>query len=235
MGSKMKRGDGRGLSRRDFLKVSAAGAAGAASMTGFDWSMAEPAFATTGLDPSTYDTFHTTCPYCSAQCGQIVAVAKATTGNGYAAGDIIDIWGDIDSPINKGGLCAKGAGSHQLATNPARIGAWNWSTISGAPSYFKKAKQVLCADAPGSDATGIAWKRLGNAEWEPMGLQAAFDEIATALTGIRGAVTPGVTEDSNKKTVQFFGCSHMNNEPNYLYRKLIANFGTSCVEHQARI
>jgi anaerobic selenocysteine-containing dehydrogenase len=35
--------------------------------------------------------------------------------------------------------------------------------------------------------------------------------------------------------VQFFGSSHINNEQNYLYRKIVADFGTSQVEHQARI
>jgi hypothetical protein len=39
----------------------------------------------------------------------------------------------------------------------------------------------------------------------------------------------------NSKSVAFFGSSHMNNESNYIYRKIIANFGTSNVEHQARI
>jgi hypothetical protein len=39
----------------------------------------------------------------------------------------------------------------------------------------------------------------------------------------------------NSKAIAFFGSSHMNNESNYIYRKLVANFGTSNVEHQARI
>jgi hypothetical protein len=39
----------------------------------------------------------------------------------------------------------------------------------------------------------------------------------------------------NSKNVAFFGSSHMNNEQNYTYRKTIAQFGTSNVEHQARI
>jgi type V secretory pathway adhesin AidA len=75
-----------------------------------------------------------------------------------------------------------------------------------------------------------------------MTLDAAMTEIAagdgvnhTGLKNIRGTVNPGSGADSNAKTVQFFGSSHMNNEPNYLYRKLIATFGTSLVEHQARI
>jgi len=49
--------------------------------------------------------------------------------------------------------------------------------------------------------------------------------------GVNWTGAPG----ENAASVQFFGCSHMNNEQNNLYRKLIANFGTSLVEHQARI
>ena len=57
-------------------------------------------------------------------------------------------------------------------------------------------------------------------------------EIAAGLVTARGALP---TTTYNSKGVAFFGSSHMNNEPNYLYRKIIANFGTSNVEHQARI
>jgi hypothetical protein len=42
-------------------------------------------------------------------------------------------------------------------------------------------------------------------------------------------------DGQNATAVQFLGCSHMNNEQNYVYRKMIATFGTSRVEHQARI
>ncbi|HEY3316832.1 MAG TPA: twin-arginine translocation signal domain-containing protein [Coriobacteriia bacterium] len=230
MGSRLKREGGRGLSRRDFLKVSAAGAAGVAGMAGFDWQIVEPAFATELL-PGTYDTYHTTCPYCSASCGQVVAVANSGTGNGYAAGDIIDIWGDPDSPINQGGLCAKGAGSYQLVTNKRRIGAFAYNPADPYP--MPAASSGLCYDASYTD--GIAWKRTGNGAWGKMSLDAALTEIAPALVSARGPVTPGLSGTSNAKGVQFFGCSHMNNEQNYLYRKIIANFGTSQVEHQARI
>lgn len=245
MGSRLKREDGRGLSRRDFLKVSAAGAAGAAAFGG--WTFAEPAFAVQGMTEwngttGDYRTYHTTCPYCSASCGQVVAVKKGDAvidGVAYKNDQVLDIWGDPDSPINQGGLCAKGAGAFQLATNARRIGAWKFSDISGNvgdPGYFGTAKEVLCYDdtLPYA-ADGVAWKRQGNNAWQPMSLSGAFAEIATGLKSARMDITPGATSGSNATQVQFFGCSHMNNEPNYLYRKIIANFGTSFTEHQARI
>ena len=69
-----------------------------------------------------------------------------------------------------------------------------------------------------------------------MKLSAALAEIGPALVTARGGdPVPGNTAASNRTSVQFFGCSHMNNEANYLYRKTIAAFGTSYTEHQARI
>lgn len=192
------------LTRRDFLKAGAAaavvGAAGADLV--FTPSRANAA--------DVAATYTTTCPYCSAQCGQKVDVA--------ADGTVLDIYGDPNSPTNRGGLCAKGAGSYQLVTNPRRL---------GVPEHT--------AAVDGFDFTGRAWKRTGNDPWQEISLDTAMTEIATQLVSIRGTITPGDTAASNSKKVMFFGSSHMNNEPNYLYRKIIANFGTSNVEHQARI
>lgn len=191
------------LSRRDFLKVGAAAAA--AGAVGVDFAVV-PARAL-GVEPDAVYT--TTCPYCSAQCGQKVAVKD---------GQVIDIYGDANSPTSRGGLCSKGAGSFQLVTNKRRL---------GVPEHT--------AAVDGFDFTGQAWKRTGNGAWQAITLDTAMTEIATQLTSIRGTVTPGSTAASNAKSVMFFGSSHLNNEANYLYRKIIANFGTSNVEHQARI
>ena len=79
----------------------------------------------------------------------------------------------------------------------------------------------------------MAYKRTGNGAWAAMGLQAALGEIATGMVAARGPLSDAT--GYNSKGVAFLGSSHMNNEPNYIYRKLIANFGTSNTEHQARI
>jgi formate dehydrogenase major subunit len=191
------------LSRRDFVKVGAAAAA--AGAVGVDWAVC-PARAD-AVEPDF--VFTTTCPYCSAQCGQKVAVKD---------GAVIDIYGDPNNPTSGGGLCSKGAGSYQLVTNERRI---------GVPEHT--------AAVDGFDFTGTAWKRTGDAAWTEIALDTAMSEIAAGLVSHRGAITPGTTAASNARTVQFFGSSHVNNEQNNLYRKLIANFGTSMTEHQARI
>jgi formate dehydrogenase major subunit len=215
MGQNDKQAGRMELSRRDFLKVSAAGAAAAAALD-FAPVPAMAEIAMSGGDTA-IQRFHTTCPYCSASCGQVVAVGNNT-------GNVYDVYGDVDSPVNHGGLCSKGAGGYQLVTNTRRIGAW---------AGTHPVNNTFAYDASYTD--GIAYMRTGNGPWGKVALTAAMDAIAAKLVTDRGAVTPGLTADSNSKHVQFFGSSHMNNEQNNTYRKIIANFGTSMVEHQARI
>jgi formate dehydrogenase major subunit len=199
------------LSRRDFLKVAGAGAA---ALTATDFA-ARPARAEAATAAATY---HTTCPYCSASCGQLVAVDAVDTGN------VIDIYGDMLSPWNRGGLCSKGAGSHQLAVNKRRIGAWA-DAVDPAFAYDP------------TKTHGVAYKRTGNGAWSKVTLENALtnatDGIAKTLVSARGSVE--AKNGFNSRNIAFFGSSHMNNEPNYLYRKLIAQFGTTNTEHQARI
>jgi formate dehydrogenase major subunit len=52
------------------------------------------------------------CPYCAVGCSQNVYVK---------GGEIIDIEGNPDSPINGGTLCPKGSNTFQLNINPHRI------------------------------------------------------------------------------------------------------------------
>ena len=100
-----------GMTRRAFLKTAAV--AGAVAGCGLDVAYdAEKAFAYEN-DTTNYKVTSTTCPYCSASCGQRV-VTKITAPN---AGEVVDIYGDFESPMNQGGLCAKGAGSLQLVNN----------------------------------------------------------------------------------------------------------------------
>lgn len=201
-----------GLSRRDFLKASATAAAVGSAGISF---AAHPSKAAAAEVAATY---HTTCPYCSASCGQLVDVD--------ADGNVLDVYGDPMSPLSSGGLCAKGAGSYQLVTNARRIGAW-----AGAHPV----NNTFAYDGAYTD--GVAYKRTGNGAWEKVALDTAMADIATRMKAARDAdgAAPAAANGYNSKQVAFFGSSHLNNEQNYLYRKIIANFGTSNVEHQARI
>ncbi len=207
------------VSRRDFLKTGAAAlGAGTAGAEFF----AAPSMAVAAAVAATY---HTTCPYCSASCGQLIDVDSS--------GNVLDVYGDHMSPFNDGGLCAKGAGAFQLVTNPRRIGAW-----AGTHAV----NDTFAYDDTYTD--GIAYKRIGDGDWWKVSLATAMAEIANGdasgnhdgIIGARdadGAIS--LANGYNSKGTVFFGSSHLNNEPNWLYRKVIANFGTTDTEHQARI
>lgn len=219
-----------GISRRDFLKTGAAAAAVGAA--GLDFAVA-PSMAAAAPVAATY---HTTCPYCSASCGQLVDVD--------ASGNVLDVYGDYMSPFSSGGLCAKGAGAYQLVTNKRRIGAFTGTHPVNPVFEAKPAATTFSAVPTGwtgpvytpgnyTYGGGVAYWRLGDGDWNPVPLNVAMQDIAEKLVAARGTVD--AANGYNSKSVAFFGSSHMNNEQNYTYRKLIAQFGTSNVEHQARI
>jgi len=147
------------------------------------------------------------CPYCAVGCGLLVYTK---------AGQIIDIEGNPRSPINEGTLCPKGANSFQLAVNPHRI------------------KHVLYR-APFSD------------HWEIKSLDWAMERIAAkvketrdlelfarseASKGRNGSNTPSRAV----KTIGTLGGATLDNEENYLIKKLFgAGLGIVSIENQARI
>lgn len=204
-------GKGLQLTRRQFLKAGAATAAVGAAGVNFAAMPSSAAAADVDF------TYHTTCPYCSASCGQLVDVD--------ADGNVLDVYGDHKAPWNAGGLCAKGAGSFQLVNNPRRVGAWTGA--HPVNNIFAAVPET------GDFASGVAYKRIGDGPWDQVGLDVAMDDIAVRMRDARGTVN--AANGHNSKSVAFFGSSHINNEQNYLYRKIIANFGTSNIEHQARI
>jgi len=98
------------LSRRDFIKVGSATAAGAAA-AGRGLDLAPVEAAATSLKIKELKAFHGVCPYCAVGCAQLM----------YAKdGKIIDIEGDPDTPHTLGRLCPKGAATIQLSNNPLR-------------------------------------------------------------------------------------------------------------------
>jgi anaerobic selenocysteine-containing dehydrogenase len=226
-----------GLSRRDFLKASAAATAATTCGLAFAYDPGKAAAYEGRNVANGYQVLTTTCPYCSASCGQRVVVAR--DGSGNPTQTVVDIYGDPDSPMNSGGLCSKGAGSLELVNNTRRIGAWT-GTHPVNPVFAARAETKDGALDRGIDdfRSGVAYRRSGNDDWTAVGLDYAMDDIGTRLVAARASDATGWnpgTGKYNSKSVAFFGSSHINNEPGYVYRKLIAAFGTSNVEHQARI
>lgn len=134
------------VSRRDFLRVSAAaaGAGGLVSSLGFDL---EPAFAASrSLKISGAREYRTICPYCAVGCGAIAYVHGS--GGLNTVPTVVHVEGDPDSPVNGGTLCPKGASQMQLAISPrlrkspllreARSGEWREVSWDFAMDWFAR-------------------------------------------------------------------------------------------------
>jgi formate dehydrogenase major subunit len=101
------------VTRRDFIRVAATGAAGTALgglvATGADL---RPTVARAQeLRIKSAKATPSLCPYCSVGCATLVHTID---------GKIVNIEGDPRSPHNEGTLCPKGAGIYQLHINPNR-------------------------------------------------------------------------------------------------------------------
>jgi formate dehydrogenase major subunit len=101
-------------SRRQFLRVSAAGLApGTAlgSLIGIGASLAPATARAQQLRIKDAKATPSVCPYCSVGCAMLVHTID---------GEIVNIEGDKRSPHNEGCLCPKGAATYQLIKNPNR-------------------------------------------------------------------------------------------------------------------
>ena len=140
------------------------------------------------------------CPYCAVGCSQNVYTK---------AGQIIDIEGDPDSPINEGTLCPKGANTYQLVHNPHRI-------------------------------TQVKYRAPFSSKWETRSLDWAMERIAQLTKEARDRDfverdKQGLTVN-NLSTVAHLGGATLDNEENYLIKKLFsAGLGMLPIENQARI
>ena len=102
------------VSRRDFLKASAAGlgpGTALGSLIGLGAALAPATARAQQLRIKDAKATPSVCPYCSVGCALIVH----TIGN-----DIVNIEGDKRSPHSEGCLCPKGAATYQLHRNPNR-------------------------------------------------------------------------------------------------------------------
>ena len=138
------------LTRRDFLKASAAGAGPAAWATfGFDM---EPAYAQAHqLKISRASEIRSVCPYCAVGFSMIAYVTGLVETQSFnTTPHLIHIEGDPDSPINGGSLCPKGASTMQLAVNSSRVpypkyrapGDNEWQEISWEEALNKLARLI---------------------------------------------------------------------------------------------
>jgi len=109
------------ITRREFLKLGAAGTAGMALVPlanplGFDLAAAKKRAVASRIDGA--KEVHSLCPYCAVGCS-LIAYTKEVNGKTQ----LLQIEGDPDSPVNEGRLCPKGATAMQLATSARRVPA----------------------------------------------------------------------------------------------------------------
>jgi formate dehydrogenase major subunit len=121
---------------------------------------------------------------------------------------VVQIEGDPDSPVSRGRLCPKGSASLQLTTGSAR-------------------------------RYEVLYRRPRAADWEPLGLDEAMDMIADRVIAARRHGWQWETEDGDRvrRTLGFasLGGATLDNEENYLIKKLFTALGAIQIENQARI
>ncbi len=145
------------------------------------------------------------CPYCAVGCGQLVYVKDEK---------IIDIEGDPDSPVSQGCLCPKGAATFQLVTGSHR-------------------------------QDRVLYRRPGGTSWETLPLEQAMDMVAERVRAAREATWQERIEEEGaqhegdlvRRTlgIAHLGGATLDNEENYLIKKLFTALGIVQVENQARI
>jgi len=122
-------------------------------------------------------------------------------------GQVVQIEGDPDSPISRGRLCPKGSASLQLTTGSSR-------------------------------EQKVRYRRPGATDWEDLPLDTAMDMIADRV--IESRRKGWQWQDEGKRLRRTLGFAHLggatlDNEENYLIKKLFTALGAIQIENQARI
>ena len=109
------------VTRRQFMKVSAAGLA-ASSVGALGFLDAGDVLAA-GVRPFRLEKATETrnaCPYCAVACGVLIYSMAEGTGKD-AKQRVVHIEGDSDHPVNRGTLCPRGAASLGYVHSPNRL------------------------------------------------------------------------------------------------------------------
>src|SRR5487761_1831313 len=123
-------------------------------------------------------------------------------------GRVTQIEGDKDSPVSRGRLCPKGSASLQLTTGTAR-------------------------------RYDVLYRRPGGADWETLDLDTAMEMVADRV--IRTRQENWQWEDDEGQRVRrtlgiaSLGGATLDNEENYLIKKLCTALGVIQIENQARV
>lgn len=195
------------ITRRDFLKVSG-GVTGVLATAGLFRGALKPLEAKiTDERPRWVKETSTICPYDASGCGFICYTD--------AAGNLTNMEGDPDHPVNRGGACSKGAALAQLH-NGNEIGTVNEHRLSK-----------------------VLYRAPGASDWEEKSWDFALDKIARNIKGTRDASwvernSKGNLVNRTEAIASVGGASH-DNEECQLLSKMLRALGLVYIEHQARI
>ncbi len=121
---------------------------------------------------------------------------------------VVQIEGDPDSPVSRGRLCPKGSASEQFVNGPRRV-------------------------------TTVRYRRPHGTEWEDLPLERAMDMIVDRMLDTRERTWQERDDEGRRvnRTLGFasLGGATLDNEENYLIKKLFTALGAIQVENQARI
>ncbi len=198
------------ITRRELFKLSGAGLA--AATLGLD--LAPVAARAEELKIRYAKESTTVCPYCAVGCGMIVH----TLG-----GNVVNIEGDPDHPINEGALCPKGSSIYQLRDNKARLtkplyraaGAKEWQEVTWEWATDEIAKRVKKT----RDTSFVPTSKIKVKE--KVGAVEVEKEIEAVVNRTMGMAS--------------VGSAALDNEECYLYQKFLRGLGLVYIEHQARI
>ena len=122
-------------------------------------------------------------------------------------GAVSQIEGSPGSPISRGRLCPKGSASKQLVTSPTRV-------------------------------TTVRYRRPYGTEWEDLDLDTAMDMIADRVIATRKQTWEWESDGHRTRRtlgIASLGGATLDNEENYLMKKLYTAMGAVRIENQARI
>lgn len=121
---------------------------------------------------------------------------------------VIQIEGDPDSPVSRGRLCPKGSASEQLVNSSSRV-------------------------------TEILYRAPKSKEWQSLETDTAIDMIADRFLEARKNHWEATDEEGNALNrtmgIAGLGGATLDNEENYLIKKLFTAAGAVQLENQARI
>jgi formate dehydrogenase major subunit len=122
--------------------------------------------------------------------------------------EVVHVEGDPDSPISRGRLCPRGSSTRELVAGPTREHT-------------------------------VRYRPPGGREWQDLDLDTAMDMIADRMLDTRERTWQEHDEHGRpvRRTLGFgaLGGAALDNEENYLIKKLFTALGAIQIENQARI